>query len=113
VPRRGARNKRHEHLDLRSRELARLIADRIAHDPSIVEDAKRYIERRLLSASQGERLELEEWQQVLATMSIPRLRRFLMKEGAQATRLRQSTPFLNVLSEQDRRTIFDSAAKGR
>jgi DNA-binding MarR family transcriptional regulator len=108
-----ARKKRHEHVDLRSRELAKLIADRIARDPALVEDAKRYVERRLQSASPGERLELQEWNHVLSTMSVPRLRRFLIEDGPRATRLRQSTPFLNVLSDSDRRAIFDAAAKKR
>lgn len=108
-----ARKKRHEHLDLRSKEIARLVANRIARDPSIVEDAKRYVERRLLSASPGERLELQEWENILSSMSIPRLRRFLVQDDARAARLRQSSPFLNALTQEERRTLFNSAARRR
>lgn len=113
LTRSAARKKRHEHVDVRSKEIAKLIADRLARDPSLVEDARRYVERRLLSASPGEHLELQEWQQVLSTMSVPRLRRFLTADDARAVRLRQSAPFLNVLSEADRRAIFESSAKRR
>jgi hypothetical protein len=109
---RGAR-KGHEHLDLRSRDIARVIADRIRRDPSIVEDARRYIERRLPSASPGERLELEEWQGILSTMSVPRLQRFLVQDDARATRLRQSSPFLTAISQEERRALLEAAARRR
>jgi len=103
----------HQHLDLRSKDIARLVADRIARDPSIVEDAKRYIDRRLPSASAGERLELQEWQNLLTSMSVPRLRRFLVQDDARAMRLRQSSPFLHALSQAQRRALFEAAGRGR
>lgn len=103
----------HQQLDLRSKEIGRLVADRIARDPSIVEDARRYVDRRLLSASAGERLELQEWQNILSTMSIPRLRRFLLRDDARATRLRQSSPFLHALSQEERRALFQAGARRR
>jgi DNA-binding Lrp family transcriptional regulator len=96
----------HQSLDLRSRDIARLVADRIAKDPSKVEDAKRYLDRRIPSASAGERLELQEWQHILSTMSIPRLRRFLLQDDARAARLRQSSPFSHLLSQDERRALF-------
>ncbi len=103
--------KRHQHVDARAKEIARVIADRIARDPSIVDDAKRYIEKRMLSASPGEQLELREWQHILSAMSSPRLRRFLVSDDARATRLRQSSPFIGVLSDQERRRLFDAAKR--
>lgn len=102
----------HERLDARSKEIARVIADRIRRDPSLVEDARRYLERRIPSASPGERLELEEWQGILATMSVSRLRRFLVQEDARATRLRQSLPFLNALKPDERRALLAAAGAG-
>ncbi len=113
APTTKASKKRHEHLDMRTKEIARLVAERIGRDPSLVEDARRYLERRLPSASPGERLELQEWQTILSTMSIPRLRRFLLQDDARATRLRQSSPFLNALSQEERRDFFEPSAKGR
>jgi DNA-binding Lrp family transcriptional regulator len=107
-PRRGG----HERLDARSKEIARVIADRIRRDPSLVEDARRYLERRIPSASPGERLELEEWQGILATMSVSRLRRFLVEDDARATRLRQSLPFLNALKPDERRALLAEAGAG-
>lgn len=92
----------HDWLDTRSRALARAIADKLRRDPSILEDARRFVDRRILSASPGERMELEEWRGILTTMSVPKLRRFLVGEDARATRLRQSLPFPNALTEQER-----------
>lgn len=102
----------HAQLDARSKEIARILAEKIRRDPSLVEDARRYLERRIPSASPGERLELEEWQGILATMSIPRLRRFLVQDDARATRLRQSLPFLNVLTPEERRALLRGGGAG-
>lgn len=106
-----AESRSHEQLDIRAMDIARAVAERIRRDPSLIEDAQRYIERRLPSASPGERLELEEWRFILANMSVPRLRRFLVQEDQRATRLRQSLPFLNVLSNEDRQAIFTAASR--
>jgi DNA-binding Lrp family transcriptional regulator len=101
--------KRHADLDARSREMARAVALRVKRDPSLVEDARRYVERRIPVASPGERLELEEWCGILDTMSVPRLCRFLVQDDARATRLRQSSPFLAVLSPEERRAVLAAA----
>jgi len=102
----GAPRRVHEDLDARSKEVGRIVAERIRRDPSLVEDAKRYIERRILSASPGERMELEEWRFLLANMSVARLRRFLVQDDARAIRLRQSSPFLNALTDEDRLAVL-------
>jgi hypothetical protein len=108
---RDPRGKRHADLEARSLAIARIIADRVRHDPSLVEDARRHLERRMPSASPGERLELQEWQSTLATMSIPRLRRFLVQDDARGRRLRQSSPFLAALSPDERRALFAAAER--
>jgi hypothetical protein len=105
------RARKHGDFDARSLMYAEEIAERIRKDPSLVEEAQRYIERRLPSASPGERLELEEWQGLLTTMSIPRLRRFLVQDTPQARRLRQSSPFVRVLSAEERRPVGSSGGK--
>jgi len=107
--RREAARRTHGDLDARALALARALAQRNRRDPSLVEQAARYVERRLPSASPGERLELEEWQGILSTMSVARLCRFLVQADARATRLRQSLPFLTALSPQERRAVFAAA----
>jgi len=109
----AGRSRRHADLEARSREIARPIAELVRRDPSLVEEARRYIERRLLAASPGERLELEEWRSILEGMSIPRLCRFLLQDDARATRLRQSSPFLAVLSPDQRRALLPARATSK
>ena len=109
----GGRTRHHGDLDVRSREIAGVVSERIRRDPSVVEEAKRYVERRLLAASAGERLELEEWRSILTSMSIPRLCRFLVQDDARATRLRQSSPFLAALSPEERRALLSARSKSK
>jgi hypothetical protein len=96
----------HEVHDARSLAFARSITDRLKVDPSLVDAARRYIDARLTVASQGEKLELLEWRDVLSDMSVARLRRFLVEETPRATRLRQSLPFMGALSEDERAEIM-------
>lgn len=109
-PGRGTRpGKTHATADARAKRLATLVAERLRADPSLAEEARRWVDRRLPAASPGERLELLEWKHILDTMSIPRLRRFLGSDTAHATRLRQSLPFLHALSAEDRHALFTEA----
>lgn len=108
LPTAAARPRRHETRDDQAKALARAIADRIRGDSTIVEEAKRYVARRLAGASPGEQLELREWASLLATLSVSRLRRFLVEDSERARRLRQSLPFLDVLSADERQALLAS-----
>ena len=101
----GAPLKSHEDVDRRALALAQAIAARLSEDPSLVERAQRYIERRLRRASSRERKELEEWDRILGTMSLARLKRFLVEPSEHATRLRQTLPFVDALSKKEREAI--------
>ena len=96
----------HTEGDERLLNLAALIADRLARDPSLVEGAQKYITRRLKRASTAERRELLEWRQLLSNTSLAQLRKFLVDPGERATRLRQTLPFVDVLSKEERDTVF-------
>ncbi|MHB1861351.1 MAG: hypothetical protein ACYCVL_00140 [Gemmatimonadaceae bacterium] len=100
----------HALRDEQAAMLAHAIADRIRRDPSIVEDARQYIARRLADASSGEQLELREWSAILSAMSIARLRRFLVENTDRAVRLRQSLPFLDVIPKQERDALMAAAS---
>ena len=107
---RAPRATRHADHEARSLAVAALLAEHLRRDPSLVEEAQRYLERRIPRASPGERLDLEEWRRVLATLSIARLRRFLVRDDARGLRLRQSSPFLAVLSAEERRSLLAASA---
>jgi hypothetical protein len=100
------RTKRHEDVDARLLRMATLISERLRTDPSLIETATAHIDRRARTASGSEKLALREWSNVLTTMSVPRVRRLLVADSARGRRLRQSLPFLDVLSPAEREQLL-------
>jgi DNA-binding transcriptional ArsR family regulator len=92
----------HSHMDRQALALARAIADRIPKDPELIPRAVSYLRRRMEQASARERPELNEWLDLLETKSVAQVRSLLLDPGERATRLRQSLPFLEVLTETER-----------
>jgi len=107
-PDEGPRVRTHRDLDRRALAIAQAIADRLAEDPSLVTAARDFIANRLETASPGERKDLSEWQALLRRLSVTQLRNFLVHPGERATRLRQSLPFAEVLSDEERQAILRS-----
>jgi DNA-binding transcriptional ArsR family regulator len=102
---RGDWEKRNIHMhgdhDARSLALGKRIADRLARDPSLVARARTHIQDRWSKASGRERKELDEWRRILDTATPARLRKILSDPGERGTRLRQTLPFLGVVSDDD------------
>jgi hypothetical protein len=99
----------HADVDRRALEFGRAIGERMARDPTLIDRAREYIRRYLRDAPPGERKEMEEWLGLLDSLSPQRLRRFLADPGPRAMRLRQSLPFLDVLTQRERETILREA----
>jgi DNA-binding Lrp family transcriptional regulator len=97
IPERNIRM--HGDHDLRARALGAEIAEAVKKDGTLVGRARAYVERRWREASPRERKELAEWRGILRTASPGRLRKILMDPGERATRLRQTLPFLGILTE--------------
>lgn len=98
----------HSDRDLEHRSLAKEIVLRLRKDPSKRNRALDYIAARLKEASHQERHELEEWQAILESSSSARLERFLVDPGERATRLRQTLPFMDMLSVEERAELLKS-----
>ena len=62
----------------------------------------------LKTCSAREQKELIEWKRILQSMSIPRLKRFLVDDSERAIRLRQSSPFVGALSQDELEEIRES-----
>lgn len=90
----------HADLDARTLSRAKQIANAIRKDPSIIDRARVYTERRWHDASPGERKELAEWRRILRSASPASLRKLLVDTSERATRLRQTLPFLGVLENR-------------
>lgn len=87
--------------DARSLALGKRIADRLARDPSLVTRARTHVQNRWSKASGRERKELDEWRRILDTATPARLRKILSDPGERGTRLRQTLPFLRLVSDDD------------
>lgn len=91
----------HADHDRHQLRIARVVADRLANDPDLLHRTVAYLRRRLtpdLPATDPG----VEWLSYLEHQSTARIREMLIDEGETATRLRQSLPFLEVLSELER-----------
>lgn len=98
----------HADLDARARTVAAAVADKLAKNPSLIEDARARIALRLASASSRERKDWEEWDRLLRSTSPSRLRQILIDPGERATRLRQTLPFVDVLTDKERNAALSA-----
>ncbi len=98
----------HSEHDARSRRLAVAIAAKLKRDPSLVGIASAHVNRRMKSASPGERHELQEWLRILASLPPAQLRKFLEDESERSRRLRQTLPALGLLTPAERDAVLAS-----
>ncbi|MDX1579777.1 MAG: helix-turn-helix domain-containing protein [Gemmatimonadota bacterium] len=97
----------HRQLDARARGLAEGIAALLPNDPSIVDRAREWIDRRLEEAGSGESRNLREWRRMLEKLSLQQIQAFLREESERADRLRQSMPFVEVLTPTERKRLLE------
>ena len=96
------RPRTHREAEERSLLMARAVAELIRSDPSLTRRAAHHLSR-LAQEGQGTAAgDLSEWRQLLETYAPERLRQFLVSDSSRAQRLRQSSPFLAVLSPHER-----------
>jgi len=99
----------HGALDSRAHERAKLVSSMIEKDPTLVPKAREWIERVLEEDRGMAAADLREWRALLDTYSLPRLARFVKSRTPRAERLRQSSPFLPVLTEHQRDQLEEKA----
>lgn len=98
----------HTRLDERSLALHRLVAEKIVHDPALLDLARENV-RRWQAASGSPSLALAEWEHIL-TRTAEEIAVLLVDPSENATRLRQSSPFAGILTEAERLAIYESYA---
>lgn len=100
---------RHRKLEERSLALHREIAQRIRSNPVLLnrvrERLAKDIESRRFSVSLTDAM--QEWIDFLNSSSLEEIIDLLVDPGENARRLRQSTPFAGILSEEERRRILE------
>jgi hypothetical protein len=97
----------HDAHDRRSARMSEGIARLIEENPSLVERAADFIQRRLQEGAGTASQDLLEWSQILRTYSSRRLQEFLTSDSSRAQRLRQSSPFFAVLNAEERDRLVD------
>ena len=96
----------HDQMEKRSLLFAQGIAELIKSDPSLVTRAKHHL-NRLIHDDQGNAVsDIAEWRQLLETYSTDRIRDLLVAQNSRANRLRQSSPFLAVLTADERERLI-------
>jgi hypothetical protein len=100
----------HSRLDERSLVLHQLIAAKVLANPALLDKARNNL-RRWQQMEGSPTLALAEWEQILSG-STDQIAQFLTERSERATRLRQSSPFAGVLSEAERKAIYESFSIG-
>ena len=95
----------HRVVDLRNRAYAAAVVAHIDADPARegLTQARETCARWLLR--EGAEPDLHEWQRILLE-PWERIRALLLAEGERATRLRQSSPFVGIITDEERSAIL-------
>ncbi len=96
----------HNRLDERSLALHRLVAEKVRAAPELLDLARENL-RRWQDAQGTASPAYAEWAQILASPASHVLA-LLAERSERATRLRQSSPFAGILSQEERREIYES-----
>ena len=95
----------HQRIDERSLAFGRLIAARVVADPALVDRARATLRRWMLTCSPGVRVTFDEWMRTLDG-PIGGVLDLLTSGDERATRLRQSNPFVGVLTTGERHDVI-------
>lgn len=96
----------HTRLDERSLALHRLVAEKIVADPALLDKARENV-RRWQGREDPPSLVLIEWALILER-PVEQVAALLVESSENATRLRQSSPFTGILTEAERKAIYES-----
>jgi hypothetical protein len=86
------------------------IARRLDRDPTLPRRAREWLVHRSHVASGRAQGELDEWIRIVDAWTIPRIQHLLLDRGERATRLRQSNPFVPVLTREERELMQKETA---
>lgn len=96
----------HDWIDQRSLALDRMIAEKLRADPELLQRARNTLQNWILQRQPTVPKPLLEWETILATWPLERILALLVSSEEEARRLRQSSPFCGILTEQERLRIF-------
>ena len=101
----GDRYSEHRILDARSLAMHCVIAQKIARNPELLDKAKDNLARWSANYDGAKPRYLEEWEELLEK-PWPVIAERITKMSEDATRLRSSSPFAGILSDEERDRIY-------
>ncbi len=96
---------KHRIIEARSLAMHCLAAQKIEHDPALLDQVRRTLESWRLRYGVSTPRALDEWKTILRR-PWPEIAAFITDPGERATRLRQSTPFAGVLNARERERVY-------
>jgi len=95
-------------IDRCSLELNRLVAEKIRRQPELMDFARNKLDRILAEPHLPEsgKEALREWQAIFSRKSFEEILEILVEDSDEGQRLRQSTPFTGILSQNEREVVF-------
>src|SRR6201987_4034685 len=100
---------RHRKLEERSLALHREIAQRISRNPDLLTKVRERLSKDIRSGRFSISLThaMQEWLDLLESSSVEQVLELLVDDSENARRLRQSTPFAGILTQEERRRILE------
>ena len=107
--RKDARNRptigSHQWLDQLDLKMCRRIATKVRRDPNLMRIPKTNLQRWKQKLGYWPPA-LREWDKIIRTHPLPRVLAILTQDNDEGQRLRQSDPFVGILTEQERRSFL-------
>jgi hypothetical protein len=98
-------------LNPRSSEYSGALVALLEENLSVLRRARENVRGQLREGPNGHGYDLWEWQKILDTFSLPKLLNFLGSETPRALRLRECSPFPEVLSEEEKARLEELATR--
>jgi hypothetical protein len=94
--------KSHKDHDERSLKESKIWTELLKSNPEIIPRTLSFLDKQFDKTPTGEKLELLQWKNLLENSSFQRLKKFMESDSEKAVRLRQSLPFWQVLTENEK-----------
>jgi hypothetical protein len=106
---------RHARLEERSLALHREIARRVRRNPELLAGVRERLANDIKSGrfSLSVTDAMQEWLDLLNASPLEQVLELLVDPGENARRLRQSTPFAGILTQGERRRLFEAHESSR
>jgi DNA-binding MarR family transcriptional regulator len=102
-----SKNMHHQNVDENLLKVCRVLASFIERDTSLVRRARRHVKKLLSEDNDLTTKDLNEWEYILDSYSPRRLSNFLSSKSERATKLRQSCPFLAILTNGEKKQLIE------